>query len=76
LTESSLGILLFTVALTAWSRLGGHEPPDALADLAEATRAGLSAQLGAQWALLRRHRQDQQAFIAPALAISRWVGQA
>jgi cobaltochelatase CobT len=75
LTESSLGILLFTVALTAWSRLGGHEPPEALADLAEATRAGLSAQLGAQWALLRRHRQDQQAFIAPALAISRWVGE-
>src|SRR5260370_22418304 len=34
------------------------------------------SQLGAQWALLRRHRQDQQAFIAPALAISRWVGQA
>ncbi|MDR3017426.1 MAG: cobalt chelatase [Delftia acidovorans] len=76
LTESSLGLLLFTVALTAWSRLSGHEPPEALADLAEATRAGLSAQLGAQWALLRRHRQDQQAFIAPALAISRWVGQA
>jgi len=45
LTESSLGILLFTVALTAWSRLSGHEPPDALADLAEATRAGLSAQV-------------------------------
>ncbi|KAI5935397.1 Mucin-19 [Manis javanica] len=62
--ESSLGILLFTVALTAWSRLSGHEPPDALGDLAEATRAGLSAQLGAQWSLLRRHRQDQQAFIA------------
>lgn len=75
LTETRLGILLFTVALTTWTRLSGHEPPEALSDLAEATRAGLSAALGAQWALLRRHRQDQSAFIAPALAISRWVGE-
>lgn len=75
LTESSLGILLFTVALTAWSRLGGHEPPEALSDLAEATRAALAGPLGPQWALLRRHRHDQQAFIAPALAVSRWVGE-
>lgn len=76
LTESSLGILLFTVALTAWSRLTGHEPPHALSDLAEATRAALSAEIGGQWPLLRRHRADQHAFIAPALAVSRWVGRA
>jgi len=76
LTESSLGILLFTVAISVWSRLGSHEVPHAMADLAEATRANTASVLGGYCAALRRHRHDQQAFIAHALELSRWVGQA
>lgn len=76
LTESSLGILLFTVAVTAWSRLTGHEIPESMGDLVESTRLSMAAQLGQQWVQLRRLRQEQQQFVTPALAVSRWVGQA
>jgi cobaltochelatase CobT len=76
LTETSLGILLFTVAVTAWSRLTGHEVPDAMADLIEATRASIVPEIGGHLAALRRHRGDQAHFIVPALTLSRWVGQA
>ncbi|MEG1733698.1 MAG: cobalt chelatase [Comamonas sp.] len=75
LTESSLGILLFTVAITAWSRLTGHEIPESMGDLVESTRLSMSTQLGSQWVQLRRLREQQQ-FVVPALAVSRWVGQA
>ena len=76
LTETSLGILLFTIALAVWSRLTGNEVPERMADLAEATRAGLSSEIGNHLAELRRLRQDQEAFIPVSLALSRWVGQA
>ncbi|WP_042428382.1 cobaltochelatase CobT-related protein [Comamonas granuli] len=76
LTETSLGILLFTVALTAWTRLTGNEVPETLSDLVEATRANIVADIGGLLAALRRHRADQAAFIPPALALSQWVGQA
>ena len=76
LTESSLGILLFTLALTSWSRLSGHAVPPSMADLAEATRANMSSTVGHCWAALRQHRHCQSAFIPYALELCRWVGQA
>ncbi|SDM08775.1 cobaltochelatase CobT [Oryzisolibacter propanilivorax] len=76
LTETSLGILLFTVALTAWTRLTGNEVPDTLSDLVEATRANIAPDIGGLLAALRRHRADQAAFIPHALALGQWVGQA
>lgn len=76
LTETSLGILMFTVAVTAWSRLSGHEVPEAMADLVEATRAAIAPEIGGWMAALRRHRHDQASFIPAALALSQWVGQA
>lgn len=75
LTESSLGILLFTVAITAWSRLTGHEIPESMSDLVESTRLSMAAPLGSQWVQLRRSRGQQLQFIEPAMAVSRWVGQ-
>ncbi|MCX8521633.1 MAG: cobalt chelatase, partial [Rhodoferax sp.] len=63
LTESSLGILLFTLAITIWSRLSGTEVPHSMADLAEATRANMSSTVGHCWAALRQHRHCQSAFI-------------
>lgn len=76
LTETSLGILLFTVAVTTWSRLTGHEVPETMADLVEATRAAIAPEIGQQMAALRLHRTDQATFIPPALRLSQWVGQA
>jgi len=76
LTESSLGILLFTVAITAWSRLTGHEIPERMADLVESTRMSMAFPLGRHWDGLRRFRDRQQQFVEPALAVSRWVGTA
>lgn len=76
LTEGRLGILLFSVAVTVWSRLTGHELPDLMSEMAEGTRASMYGQTGGFLVELRRHRSDQAAFIPPALALSRWVGQA
>ena len=76
LTESSLGILLFTVAITAWSRLTGHEIPERMADLVESTRMSMACPLGRHWDELRRFRDRQLQFVEPALAVSRWVGMA
>lgn len=76
LTESSLGILLFAVALTAWSRLTDQEMPDRMSDAIESTRMAMSPHLGRFWLQLRRTREEQSAFIEPALAVSRWVGDA
>lgn len=76
LVETDLGLLLFTLALSAWSRLGAHELRDEWADLMEATRANLMPTLGPAFAALRRHRAVQADFIPPALAISDWAARA
>lgn len=76
LTETTLGILMFTVALAAWSRLTGHEVPEMMADLAEGTRADMAPETGGYFSAMRRCRDQQALFIEPALALSRWVGQA
>jgi cobaltochelatase CobT len=75
LTETGLGILLFTIAGMCWSRLTGHEVPDRMGDLMEATRANISPALGADLAGLRTHADCQARFIPHALAISRWVSE-
>lgn len=75
LTETGLGILLFTIAGMSWSRLNGHEVPDRMGDLMEATRANISPALGADLAGLKVHAACQALFIPHALAISRWVSE-
>lgn len=75
LTESGLGILLFTISLTVWTRLTGHEVDDSMADLMEATRANIVPELGPSLVELKRQRRDQALFIPHALHISQWVGR-
>jgi cobaltochelatase CobT len=75
LTETTLGILLFTVALIAWSRLTGNEIPELMGDLAEGTRVKIVPDIGGHLTALRQHRAGQAEFIPPALALSRWVGE-
>lgn len=76
LTETSAGILIFTIANTAWSRLNSLAPSDAFADLMESTRANIMPALGGHFAALRRHRSVQADYASAALAISQWVAQA
>lgn len=73
LTDSSLGILLYTVTQICWSRL--HALPVLEEDLIETTRAGLAAVIGIPLSGLRRTRHDQAAFAVHALAIARIVGE-
>ena len=73
LTDSSLGILLYTVTQICWSRL--HALPVLEEDLIETTRAGIAPVIGTPLAGLRRTRHDQAAFALHALAIARIVGE-
>ena len=73
LTDSSLGVLLYTVTQICWSRL--HALPVPEEDLIETTRAGIAPVIGTPLAGLRRTRHDQAAFAVHALAIARIVGE-
>ncbi len=75
LTESSLGILLFTVALVCRARLTGEPAPERMQDAVEATRASIAPLLGHSLAGLRRHRADQAAYAEHALKLARAVGE-
>lgn len=75
LTEGQLGILLYTVAQIAWSRLSGEPVLDETEDLIEATRAAIVPVLGTSLAGLKAHRHDQAAFAVHALALARAVAQ-
>ncbi|HEX7913186.1 MAG TPA: cobalt chelatase, partial [Paraburkholderia sp.] len=73
-TEDHLGILLYTVAQIAWSRLTGWPVLEETEDLIEATRAAIVPALGVSLAGLRRHRAEQGAFAVHALELARLVG--
>lgn len=75
MTESSLGLLLFTVAQSCWSRLNGAPLSEKTEDIMEATRAGLSTVLGEPLSKISRTAHDQQAFAPHALAIAKSVSQ-
>ncbi len=75
LTEGQLGILLYTVAQVAWSRLSGEPVLEETEDLIEATRAAIVPVLGTSLAGLRAHRHDQAVFATHALALARAVAQ-
>ena len=73
LTDTSLGILLYTVAQVCWSRLNALPVPEE--DLIETTRAGIAPVIGTPLAGLRRTRREQEAYALHALAIARLVGE-
>ncbi|MDZ4254479.1 MAG: hypothetical protein U1A72_18065 [Sulfuritalea sp.] len=73
LTDSSLGILLYTVTQICWSRLNAL--PVLEEDLIETTRAGIAPVIGISLAGLRKSRRDQEAFALHALTIARIVGE-
>lgn len=73
LTETARGLLLYTVAQVARSRVTAQPVVQETEDLLEATRFALAPMLGHDFAALRRHRHDQSAYAEHALAIARTV---
>jgi len=76
LTETNVGVLVFTVALTSWSRLTRQPIADDFSDLMESTRAAMSTELGHIFVDLVQAREEQARFIAPSLALANWVARA
>jgi len=75
LTDTGLGILIFTVSQMCWSRLTGKPLGEPVEDLMELTRGALAPVIGHGLAGIRRHRRDQRAFAPHALEIARAVGE-
>ena len=73
LTESTRGLLLYTVAQVCRSRVSGEPVFEATEDLIETTRGNLAARIGHDLLGLRRERLDQAAYARHALAIARSV---
>lgn len=69
-TQTTLGILLYTVAQMSWSRLHARPVYPETEDLIEVTRAKLSASLGHDLAALRRFRGEQSLYATHALNIA------
>ncbi|MEZ5626369.1 MAG: cobalt chelatase [Rhodocyclaceae bacterium] len=75
LTEGRLGILLYTMAQMAWSRLMARQVLEETEDYIEGTRASLVGVLGTPLAGMRRHRDDQAEFARHALEVARVVDE-
>jgi len=73
LTESTRGLLLYTVAQMCRARVTGEPVLEETEDLLESTRAAIGPLLGHDLAALRRCREDQATYAQHALAIARNV---
>ena len=73
LSDSALGILLYTVAQVCWSRLNARPVLKETEDFIEATRAGIVPLIGSDLAALKRHRCDQALYAEAALSIARTI---
>ena len=73
--DTDLGLLIYTIAQVAWSRLSGLPTLSETDDLIEVTRGRISELIGTDIAGLRRERNNQQAYAVHALAIARVVDE-
>jgi cobaltochelatase CobT len=73
--ESDLGLLIYTIAQVAWSRLSGHPTLAETDDLIEVTRGHVAGLIGNELAGLRRERKHQSAFAEHALSIAKIVDE-
>ncbi len=69
LTETEIGLLLFTITTVVWSRLTAIGLPEHIQDSIESTRMGLSGQIGDNLRQLRMHRLDQEEYAKTSLHI-------
>ena len=75
LTDTDRGLLLYTVAQIARTRVTGEPVLEATEDMMETTRGALVPTIGHALAGLRRERQNQAAYAVHALAIARVIDE-
>jgi cobaltochelatase CobT len=75
ITETSHGLLLFTIVQIVRSRLTGDPPLEHNEDLIEGTRAGIVPEIGGILLSMRKTRVVQSEFAVHARALARWVAQ-
>jgi cobaltochelatase CobT len=73
--DTELGLLIYTIAQVAWSRLTGYPTLAETDDLIEVTRGRISELIGTDIAGLRRERLQQNEYALHALAIARIVDE-
>lgn len=71
LTETQIGILIYTVAQICWSRLNAIPVVKETEDFIEMTRMGIVSTLGTDLYHMKKVRDDQAAFAVHALSIAR-----
>lgn len=74
LADTARGLLLYTLAWTARSRVTGDPIPDDVSDHIEGTRFALAPAIGSALAGLRKCRHDQAAYAVHAQAIAAHLG--
>ncbi len=70
LTETELGLLIYSVTQIVRSRLNGLQPDPEVEDVIEGTRFKLAPLIGPQFAQLRNARFDQEIYASLALEIA------
>ncbi|MGB1110070.1 MAG: cobaltochelatase CobT-related protein, partial [Gammaproteobacteria bacterium] len=75
LTDTHLGILLYTMAQMAWARLFNLPVLEETGDFIEATRAGLAPMIGAELGPMKHCRHDQASYAKHALNIANTIDQ-
>lgn len=73
LTESHAGMMIFALAITAWSRLFSAQPPHDIEDHIEATRMSFGRLIGVQLREMKNLKSNQKAFSVPALDVARII---
>lgn len=73
LVETRLGLLLFSVSVSVWSRLARVAPEERLQDTMESTRAGLADLLGGPLYAMSRHLREPALFAPASAALAREV---
>ncbi|MFC6671043.1 cobaltochelatase CobT-related protein [Marinobacterium aestuariivivens] len=69
-TENHIGLMLYTLSQMAWALLSGNAVNEETEMLIEASRVELGRHFGRHFGLLRRSRDDQQAFAQHAVIIA------
>lgn len=73
LIETRLGLLLFSVIVSVFSRLARMAPQERLQDTMESTRAGLAPLLGEPLHAMGRHRREPALFAPASATLTRRV---
>ena len=75
LIETRLGLLLFSVSVSVWSRLARVAPQEQLQDSMESTRAGLAELLGGPLYAMSRHLREPALFAPASATLAREVAK-